>query len=58
MSAIFAVNVQAQSVGKAMEKQIVKVDFDFSQRRVEEVNDPNYNSWPISEQKQAEKSFQ
>lgn len=43
--------------GKAQNKQIVKVDFDFSQRRVEEVNDTNYNSWPISEQKQAEKSF-
>lgn len=43
--------------GSAQSKQIVKVDFDFSQRRVEEVNDTNYNSWPISEQKQAEKSF-
>jgi hypothetical protein len=43
--------------GNAQNKQIVKVDFDFSQRRVEEVNDTNYNSWPISEQKQAEKSF-
>ena len=57
LSAIFGVNVQAQSVGKATEKQIVKVDFDFSQRRIEEVNDTNYNSWTISEQKQAEKSF-
>jgi hypothetical protein len=43
--------------GKAQNKQIVKVDFDFSQRRVEEVNDTNYNSWTISEQKQAEKTF-
>ena len=33
--------------GNAQNKQIVKVDFDFSQRRVEEVNDTNYNSWPI-----------
>jgi hypothetical protein len=57
LSAIFGVNVQAQSVGKATEKQIVKVDFDFSQRRVEEVNDTNYNSWPISEQKAAEKAI-
>lgn len=57
LSAIFGVNVLAQSVGKATEKQIVKVDFDFSQRRIEEVNDTNYNSWTISEQKQAEKSF-
>lgn len=43
--------------GNAQNKQIVKVDFDFSQRRVEEVNDTNYNSWTISEQKQAEKTF-
>jgi len=57
LSAIFGLNAQVQSVGKGMEKQIVKVDFDFSQRRVEEVNDTNYNSWPISAQKQAEKSF-
>lgn len=57
LSAIFGVNIQAQSAGKATEKQIVKIDFDFSQRRVEEVNDTTYNSWPISEQQQAEKSF-
>ena len=43
--------------GNAQNKQIVKVDFDFSQRRLEEVNDTNYNSWTISEQKQAEKTF-
>lgn len=57
LSAIFGVNVQAQSVGKATEKQIVKVDFDFSQRRFEEVNDTNYSSWPISEQKAIEKTI-
>ncbi len=57
MSAVLATSGQAQSVEKGKEKQIVKVDFDFSQRRVEEVNDTNYNSWPISEQKEAEKSF-
>lgn len=57
LSAILAVNAQAQSLKSGTEKQIVKVDFDFSQRRVEEVNDTNYNSWPISEQKQAEKTF-
>jgi hypothetical protein len=57
LSAIFGLNAQAQSVGKETEKQIVKVDFDFSQRRMEEVNDTNYNSWSISEQKAAEKTF-
>jgi hypothetical protein len=53
LSLFFATNGQGQSA----EKQIVKVDFDFSQRRVEEVSDPNYSSWPISEQTEAEKSF-
>lgn len=43
--------------GIAQNKQIVKVDFDFSQRRTEEVNDTNYSSWPISEQKKAEKTI-
>ena len=50
---LLATNAQAQS----SEKQIVKVDFDFSGRRVEEVSDPNYSSWPITEQTEAEKTF-
>ncbi|KUJ61041.1 pectate lyase [Flavobacteriaceae bacterium CRH] len=53
LSLFFATNGTAQSA----EKQIVKVDFDFSGRRVEEVNDPNYSSWPITEQTEAEKTF-
>ena len=57
LSMLLTTNGQAQSAGKATEKQIVKVDFDFSGRRVEEVGDPNYNSWPITEQTEAEKSF-
>ncbi|MFV8466073.1 pectate lyase family protein [Flavobacterium sp. LB1P62] len=57
LSAILAVNAQGQSLKNVTGKQIVKVDFDFSQRRVEEVNDTTYNSWPISEQKDAEKLF-
>src|SRR4051812_8632617 len=52
LSLLLAANANAQS-----EKQIVKVDFDFSGRRVEEVGDPNYSSWPITEQTEAEKSF-
>lgn len=50
---LLATNAKAQS----SEKQIVKIDFDFSGRRVEEVSDPNYSSWPITEQTEAEKSF-
>ncbi|HEX9152207.1 MAG TPA: T9SS C-terminal target domain-containing protein, partial [Flavobacterium sp.] len=57
LSAVLATNVYCQTAKKVTEKQIVKVDFDFSQRRVEEVNDTSYNSWPISEQKEAEKTF-
>ena len=57
LSMLLAINGQAQSAGKTAEKQIVKVDFDFSGRRTEEVGDPNYNSWPITEQTEAEKSF-
>lgn len=53
LAMILATNAQAQNA----DKQIVKVDFDFSQRRIDEVSDVNYNSWPISEQKQDEKSF-
>ncbi|WP_264535201.1 polysaccharide lyase family 1 protein [Flavobacterium sp. N1736] len=57
LSMLLATNIQAQSAGKATEKQIVKVDFDFSGRRAEEVSDPHYSSWPITEQTEAEKSF-
>lgn len=57
LSALFAAHVQGQTVKKASEKQEIKVDFDFFQRRVEEVNDPTYRSWPITEQKEAQKSF-
>ncbi|MBF4517807.1 T9SS C-terminal target domain-containing protein [Flavobacterium sp. ANB] len=57
LSMLLATNGQAQSVDKTTERQIVKVDFDFSGRRTEEVSDPNYSSWPISEQTEAEKTF-
>jgi hypothetical protein len=53
LSMLLATNGQAQTA----EKQIVKVDFDFSGRRSEEVSDPNYSSWPITEQTEAEKTF-
>ncbi|MGE6353450.1 pectate lyase family protein [Flavobacterium sp. NPDC079362] len=52
LALLFAANGQAQS-----EKQIVKVDFDFFQRRLEEVHDPSYDSWVITDAKEAEKSF-
>ncbi|KQO20596.1 pectate lyase [Flavobacterium sp. Leaf82] len=53
LALLFAANGQAQSA----DKQIVKVDFDFFQRRLEEVHDPSYDSWVINEAKEAEKSF-
>ncbi|MCD0468046.1 polysaccharide lyase family 1 protein [Flavobacterium sp. ENC] len=53
LSIILTVNGQAQQ----QEKQIVKIDFDFFQRRLEEVHDPNYESWVIKEGKEEEKSF-
>lgn len=53
LALLFATNGQAQSD----EKQIVKVDFDFFQRRLDEVHDPNYESWVINNAKEAEKSF-
>lgn len=53
MVAFFGTTVQAQSINR----KGLKVDFDFFQRRIEEVNDPSYISWPISEQNEVEKSF-
>ena len=53
MLALFVTSAPAQTV----KGNSLKVDFDFSQRRIEEVNDPSYISWPISEQKEVEKSF-
>ncbi|KRD08932.1 pectate lyase [Flavobacterium sp. Root901] len=50
---LLAVNGQAQNT----EKQIVKVDFDFFQRRLEEVHDPSYEAWVINENKEDEKTF-
>ncbi|MEY4433398.1 MAG: hypothetical protein RLZZ44_1532 [Bacteroidota bacterium] len=51
--AVVVTSAQAQSV----KNNVLKVDFDFFQRRVEEVNDPSYISWPITEQKETEKTF-
>ncbi|PWB26241.1 T9SS C-terminal target domain-containing protein [Flavobacterium sp. HTF] len=56
LTMLLATNVQAQSVQNT-DKQIVKVDFDFFQRRLEEVHDPGYDSWVINEEKETEKSF-
>jgi len=50
---LLAVNGQAQNT----EKQIVKVDFDFFQRRLEEVHDPSYEAWVINENKEDQKTF-
>lgn len=56
LSMLLTTNGQAQSVANT-DKQVVKVDFDFFQRRLEEVHDPSYDSWVINEGKEAEKSF-
>ncbi|RXM48717.1 polysaccharide lyase family 1 protein [Flavobacterium sp. YO12] len=56
LSLFLTTNGQAQSVQNT-DKQIVKVDFDFFQRRLEEVHAPSYDSWVINEGKEAEKSF-
>ncbi len=53
---VVVLNIQCQSV-KKIEKQTIKVDFDFSGRRLDEVNDPLYKSWVITEGKEDEKTF-
>ncbi|TDW47909.1 hypothetical protein EV144_104195 [Flavobacterium sp. 270] len=50
---LMAINGQAQNT----DKQIVKVDFDFFQRKLEEVHDPSYESWVVNDQKEASKTF-
>lgn len=56
LAILLTANGQAQTAQNS-DKQIVKVDFDFFQRRLEEVHDPSYESWVINDQKEAEKSF-
>ncbi|MET3026960.1 T9SS C-terminal target domain-containing protein [Flavobacterium sp. UW10123] len=56
LSVFLTTNGQAQSVPNT-DKQIVKVDFDFFQRRLEEVHDPSYDSWVINENKEDQKTF-
>ncbi|MNQ03745.1 hypothetical protein D3C85_164500 [compost metagenome] len=56
LAMLLTANGKAQSVQNT-DKQIVKVDFDFFQRRLEEVHDPSYDAWVINEGKEAEKSF-
>ncbi|MEN2398984.1 T9SS C-terminal target domain-containing protein [Flavobacterium sp. MC2016-06] len=53
MSILLALNGQAQNT----EKQVVKVDFDFFQRRLEEVHDTSYDSWVIEDKKEDSKTF-
>lgn len=53
LAMILGTNGQAQN----NDKQIVKVDFDFFQRRLEEVHDPSYDSWVVNEMKEDQKTF-
>src|SRR6056300_120358 len=56
--AVFVVlNIQCQTQEDIENKQSLKVDFDFSGRRLEEVHDPTYKSWVIKEAKEVDKSF-
>ncbi|WP_417939469.1 pectate lyase family protein [Flavobacterium sp. RS13.1] len=57
LATLLSANVQAQSVRKTAEKQIIKVDFDFFQRRLEEVHAPGYDSWVVNEMKEDQKTF-
>lgn len=43
--------------GQAQNKQIVKVDFDFFQRRLEEIHAPGYDSWVVNEKKEDQQTF-
>ncbi|UKM64317.1 T9SS C-terminal target domain-containing protein [Flavobacteriaceae bacterium GSB9] len=56
LSVVTFLNVQCQSNNNT-EKQTVKVDFDFSGRRLDEVHDPLYQSWVINEGTADEKTF-
>ncbi|HEU0125553.1 MAG TPA: T9SS C-terminal target domain-containing protein, partial [Flavobacterium sp.] len=53
LAMLLTANGQAQNTNK----QLVKVDFDFFQRRLEEVHDPSYDSWVINENKEDQKTF-
>ena len=52
LAMLLTANAQAQNTAK----QIVKVDFDFFQRRLEEVHDPGQDSWVINDGKEDAKS--
>ncbi|MDT0677592.1 pectate lyase family protein [Autumnicola musiva] len=54
---LLVVNTNCQTPKKSTNFKSIKTDLDFSGRRVEEVNDPRYVSWPIEDGQQAEKKF-
>ena len=56
LSTAVLLNVQCQSNSKT-EKQTVKVDFDFSGRKLKEVHDYNYETWVIKEQTEDEQTI-
>ncbi|MFG6685752.1 T9SS C-terminal target domain-containing protein [Mariniflexile sp. HNIBRBA6329] len=56
--AVFVVmNIQCNSQDTKNQKQTLKVDFDFSGRRFEEVHDTDYEVWVVEEKQNDEKSF-
>ncbi|WP_157208132.1 pectate lyase family protein [Mariniflexile maritimum] len=56
ISIFFVLNAPCQTL-PTTEKQVVKVDFDFSGRRTEEVSDPYYKSWVINALKEDAKTI-
>jgi hypothetical protein len=56
ISISFVLNAPCQTL-PTTEKQVVKVDFDFSGRRTEEVSDPYYKSWVINALKEDAKTI-
>lgn len=56
-SALAAFLASAMSIVAAAQSPSVKVDLDFSGRKLEEVNQPGYTSWVVEEGKKAQKEF-
>lgn len=54
---MLALGIQCESQKEQPEFKTLKVDLDFAGRRLDEVNDPLYESWVIEESEEAQKAF-
>lgn len=54
---VLVLNIQCQTDKQPTEKQIIKVDFDFHQRKLEEVHDTDYDAWVVEEKKEDTKNI-